>query len=232
MMFTDEIKRVYRNQALTLREDSIDNLDFYIHAEKIELKDIFNQVFSQKINYQSLTLSSSDSFYKSAVEGELLARVKQIFKTIGNLEYQDIILKDISRLFSKEKSNYIDIDEFIDKLYERIIYGKKYQRKEYYKYYRIIVKKLISWKQEIRKILYLKVAYKILISFLSNKIRVLTNQIIQIPLKFDLQEYLDLVLTFKDACFVDYCRTKHALINIKGFYKNENRLYQVIMPIK
>jgi hypothetical protein len=230
-MFTDEIKRVYRNQALSLNEDNIDNLDFYIHAEKIELKDIFSQALSQKYNYQILTLNSSDSFYKSAVEGELLARVKQIFKTIGNFEYQNIILKDISRLLNKE-SNYIDIDEFIEKLYERVIYGKKYKRKDYYKYYRIIVKKLISWKQEIRKILYLKVAYKILINYLSNKIRVLTNKIIQIPLKFDLQEYLDLVLTFKDACFVDYYRTKHSFINIKGFYKNENRLYQVIMPIK
>jgi hypothetical protein len=232
MIFTDEIKRAYRNQALTLREDSTDNLDFFIHAGKIELKDLFNQVYSQKFNYQAFTLSASDSFYKSAVEGELLARVKQIFKTIGNLEYQDIILKDISCLLSKEKSNYIDIDEFIEKLYERIIFEKKYQRKDYYKYYRIIVKKLISWKQEIRKILYLKVAYKILISFLSNKISVITNKIIQIPLKYDLQEYLDLVLTFKDVCFVDYCRTKHSLINIKGFYKNENRLHQDIMPIK
>lgn len=232
MMFTEEIQRVYRKQALSLREDSTDNLDFFIHSEKIEFKDIFNQAVSQNYDYLSFKLNNTDSFYRATVEGELLARVKHIFRIIGNNEYQQIIIKDISRLLSKEKSNFIDINEFIEKLYELVIFGKKYQRKSYYKYYRIIVKKLISWKLEIRKILSLKVAYKILINFLSNKIRVITNRIVQIPLKFDLQEYLDLVLTFKDECFADYYLTQHSLINFKGFNKNENRLYQIIMPSK
>lgn len=231
MMFTDDILKVYRKQALQQMGRDSDNLDFFINSGRLDLKGIYKQVVAQQQNFKAFELISPASFYKSTVEGELLARIRQIFKSIGHLEHQQAILKDVSYILKKE-SNFIDTNSFIDKLYDLVINGKRGKRKSYYKYYVIIVRKLILWKQEIHKILALKVAYKVLISFLSDKIQILTKKIIQIPLKFDMREYLDLVLTFKDDQFLVNSSSQQLIDHLQRIYTNESRLYQVIMPVE
>ncbi|MCX6328143.1 MAG: hypothetical protein NTZ85_01330 [Bacteroidia bacterium] len=231
MTFTDNILKVYRKQSLDLKANDPDSLDYFLHNEKYELKGLFKEVTSQKDLYKKIEIFSLDSFYRSTVEGELLSRVRQIFKTIGKTEYQQYIIKDISYLLKKEKSNFISTNDFIDKLYTLIILEKRFYRKKFYKYYKIVVRKLISWKIEIRKILSLKVTNSFLINLLSNKIRSLTKIAIQIPQKFDLQEYLDLVLSLKDYCLVISIDNLLTTNNLFSYNNHENRIHQIIMPL-
>jgi len=229
MMFTNDILKVYRNQALKKIESSTDNLDFFVHSEKLELKDTYKQIVAQQLQFDVSDIVTAGSFYRATVKGELLAKVRHIFNTIGHKKDEKAIINDISRLLNKE-SEFIDTDSFIEKLYYIVVNQKRFSRKSFYKYYVIVVRKLIRWKQEIFKILSLKVAYKILITLLSNKIRILTKKVIQVPIKFVMQEYFDLVFSLKeDHLIVNYCN-QQLFIHFKGFNKNENRLYQIIMP--
>jgi hypothetical protein len=232
MTFTNEILRVYRKKNLELKEKGVDIIHSAVYEERLGLKNLFLQVKSHQDLFQTFELVDDTSFYKSIVESELIVRVQDICETIdGAKDYQNYIIADIKNLLSQDDSAFINANAFIDCLYSRVIEKGSDSDSKYYKYYRIVVKKLIEWKFSINRILSIKATQKLIVNLLSSIIRSITKVGIQIPRIYDLRAYLDIVLTPKDYCLVVCNNYQLTIITLNKFIKNEERLYQIINPI-
>jgi hypothetical protein len=232
MTFTNDILRVYRKKNLALKEKEVDIIHSAVYEERLGLKDLFIQVKSQQDLFKTFELVDDTSFYKSVVESELIVRVQDICETIdGAIDYQNYIIADIKNLLSQDASSFINANAFIDCLYSRVVEKESNYDSKYYKYYRIVVKKLIEWKLSINGILSIKATQKLIVNLLSTIIRSITKVGIQIPRMYDLRAYLDIVLTPKDYCLVVYNNYQHSIINVYKLGKNEKRLYKIINPI-
>jgi hypothetical protein len=232
MTFTNEILRVYRKKNLELKEKGVDIIHSAVYEERLGLKNLFLQVKSHQDLFQTFELVDDTSFYKSIVESELIVRVQDICETIdGAKDYQNYIIADIKNLLSQDDSAFINANAFIDCLYSRVIEKGSDSDSKYYKYYRIVVKKLIEWKFTINRILSIKATQKLIVNLLSSIIRSITKVGIQIPRIYDLRAYLDIVLTPKDYCLVVCNNYQLTIITLNKFIKNEERLYQIINPI-
>lgn len=230
MTFTNDILRISKKQVLLNKEIS-NSLQYALDIERLSLKTLYKQVFSQKILFESLDLIDTSKYYKSAVEHEITQRVREICDSIstGSL-FKDAIIKDIKKQIKNEQSSYIDLDSFIDKLYIKVVSAKKKSKQKFYKFYKIVVTKLLSWKQSLRKILFLKSTQRLIINLLSTIERVFSLIRAKISRIYDLRAYLDLVLTPKNHCSV-VISTKQILRSTLIIDKNnEKRIYTTFNP--
>ncbi len=195
----------------------------------------FKQVNSQKeASERILRFFSSNNeikhFYKASLKSEIRKRVYEISKEIGGDKYYKEIIKDIEKIIDKEKSNYLCFNDFIRKLYIKVVIKKRFKRsnQKLHKIYCSIIHRLIRGQLSIQTTLILKNIQNALKNILKTVLKKFNNIELQLPLKFILKEYYDIVHSPKEYILGFKKKESNYVFNNFKRMNHERGYYRII----